>query len=47
MTRAILLAPPGGFDRVSVTQLETRSPGPDEIRVRFMPHRSIITIMRS
>lgn len=35
MTRAILLAPPGGFDRVSVTQLETRSPGPDEIRVRL------------
>lgn len=35
MTRAILVAPPGGFDRVSVTQLETRSPGPDEIRVRL------------
>lgn len=35
MARAILVAPPGGFDRVSVTQLETHSPGPDEIRVRL------------
>ncbi|GAB6853762.1 zinc-dependent alcohol dehydrogenase family protein [Asaia astilbis] len=35
MTRALLVAPPGGFDQVSVTQVETRAPGPGEIRVRL------------
>ncbi|WP_336945046.1 NAD(P)-dependent alcohol dehydrogenase [Asaia sp. BMEF1] len=35
MTRAILVAPPGGFDQVSVAQVETSPPGPNEIRVRL------------
>lgn len=35
MTRAMVITPPGGFENIRLTEIETRAPGPDEIRVRL------------
>ena len=35
MTRAMVITPPGGFENIRLTEIETPAPGPDEIRVRL------------
>lgn len=35
MTRAMVITPPGGFENIRLTEIETLAPGPDEIRVRL------------